>query len=378
MLNGHPMADELVNGIDNADESGALDQWAAEDAAAPEEDVEDEAWDLADEDDKFFDPEAQDDEVIATDASRGLDEVELWKRNSPFAADHIAAGAFESAMQLLNRQVGVVNFEPLKSLFLSIYQSSHVYLTPTPSMPSLHLHLRRNIEESKPTRVMPLVYQSLARVRADLQEAYVAVNKNQLGSAKTILEVALRSMLLVAVSTDAEANEWRDLITEAREYLIGVSIELQRRTLEQEEPDNVQRSLELAHYFAHCQMQPRHLQLALRNAMLINKKANNHASAAQYARRLLELNPETSVAQKARAMVTAGERNPRNALEIPVNQHTEFDICAATYTPIYRGSASVTCPFTGASYLPKFKGKLDPLLGMTELGAPGAGLPAPL
>jgi coatomer protein complex subunit alpha (xenin) len=77
-------------------------------------------------------------------------------------------------------------------------------------------------------------------------------------------------------------------------------------------------------------------------------------------------------------MVTAGDRNPRNALEIPVNNHAEFDICAATYTPIYRGSASVTCPFTGASYLPKFKGKLDPLLGMTELGAPGAGLPAPL
>jgi coatomer protein complex subunit alpha (xenin) len=77
-------------------------------------------------------------------------------------------------------------------------------------------------------------------------------------------------------------------------------------------------------------------------------------------------------------MVTAGERNPRNALSIPVNEHLEFDICAATYTPIYRGSPCVTCPYTGATYLPEFKGQLDPLLSMTELGAPGAGLPAPL
>jgi coatomer protein complex subunit alpha (xenin) len=95
------------------------------------------------------------------------------------------------------------------------------------------------------------------------------------------------------------------LITEAREYLLGVSIELQRRAIEQEDPENVQRSLELAHYFAHCQMQPRHLQLALRNAMLINKKANNHASAANYARRLLELNPDPSVAQKVRSLLYA-------------------------------------------------------------------------
>jgi coatomer protein complex subunit alpha (xenin) len=81
---------------------------------------------------------------------------------------------------------------------------------------------------------------------------------------------------------------------------------------------------------------------------------------------------------QAKAVVTAGERNPRNALEIAVNDHAEFDICAATYTPIYRGSSCVTCPFTGATYLPQFKGRLDPLLGMTELGAPGTGLPAPV
>ncbi|KAF9079057.1 hypothetical protein BGX27_007150, partial [Mortierella sp. AM989] len=54
----------------------------------------------------------------------GQSETEIWCQNSPLAADHVAAGAFESAMQLLNRQVGAVNFEPLKDHFLSIFQAS--------------------------------------------------------------------------------------------------------------------------------------------------------------------------------------------------------------------------------------------------------------
>ena len=55
-------------------------------------------------------------------ASHGVAETDLWVRNSPFAADHVAAGAFESAMQLLNSQCGIVNFAPLKPLFLDVYR----------------------------------------------------------------------------------------------------------------------------------------------------------------------------------------------------------------------------------------------------------------
>jgi hypothetical protein len=54
---------------------------------------------------------------------------------------------------------------------------------------------------------MPLAYHPLDGVRSDLQDACLAVNKNQLGSAKTLLIAVLRALLLVAVSTDAEANE---------------------------------------------------------------------------------------------------------------------------------------------------------------------------
>jgi len=63
--------------------------------------------------------------------------------------------------------------------------------------------------------------------------------------------------------------------------LLGVSIELERRRVEQEEPDNVRRRLELAAYFTHCKLQPPHMQIALRSAIQAFTKANNAAAAAK-------------------------------------------------------------------------------------------------
>ena len=85
-------------------------------------------------------------------------------------------------------------------------------------------------------------------------------------------------------------------MTLAREYLLGVSVELEKRRVTQEEPDNTRRALELAAYFTHCQMQPAHLQIALRSAIGPFAKANNHATAAKFARRLLDLNPDPKIA----------------------------------------------------------------------------------
>lgn len=184
-------------------------------------------------------------------------------------------------------------------------------------------------------------------------------------------------------------------MTTAREYLLGVTVELERRRVSQEEPENVRRSLELAAYFAHCKMQPAHMQIALRSAIGPFAKANNHATAAKFARRLLDLNPDPRIAAqvcnylhflcftlskyytKARQRIAAGDRNPRDAVEISYDEFTEFEICAASFTPIYKGSPAVRCPYTNAAYHPQYKGQLDPLMRLAEIGASASGLPAP-
>ncbi|EJD51205.1 coatomer subunit alpha-2 [Auricularia subglabra TFB-10046 SS5] len=367
----------------NGDAAGAaLDDWANEEAAEEEEEIDvDAGWDLDVEGPEATFDEAAELEVDAGDAgpsaSHGINETDLWVRNSPFAADHVAAGDFKSAMQLLNSQCGIVNFEPLKPYFVEIYRSAHVYFSPNASMPSLQLHVRRNPDRDAPGQVLPISVKTLAGARTEIKEATRAIQLNQLADAESGLRAALRTLLFVTVSSDEEAKEWRDVITMAREYLLGVILEQARRKLVEEDPDNVQRSLELAAYFTRCQMQPAHLQLALRNAIQVFQKANNHAHAAKFASRLIELNPDPKVVAKARQVVAAGQRNPRNAVEIAYDETADFEICAATYSPIYKGQPVVHCPYTGAAYVPECKGQLDPLSQLAEIGAPCAGLPAP-
>jgi coatomer protein complex subunit alpha (xenin) len=80
---------------------------------------------------------------------------------------------------------------------------------------------------------------------------------------------------------------------------------------------------------------------------------------------------------KARQRITAADRNPTNAINIAYDPLSDFTICAVSYTPIYTSTPSVRCPYTDASYLAEYKGKLDPLTQLTEIGAASSGLPAP-
>lgn len=87
-----------------------------------------------------------------------------------------------------------------------------------------------------------------------------------------------------------------------REYLLGLSLEIERRRVQQEDPDNIKRQLELAAYFTHCGLRPVDLTLALRLAMTLFNKQRNSATAAVFAQRLLDLPGQTDqrVAQTVR------------------------------------------------------------------------------
>lgn len=68
------------------------------------------------------------------------------------------------------------------------------------------------------------------------------------------------------------------------------------------------------------------------------------------------------------------ERNPQDAIDIEFDQFAEFDICAASFTPIFSGSPCVTDPFTGAKYHEQYKGSVCRISDVTEIGAPASGL----
>jgi coatomer protein complex subunit alpha (xenin) len=71
-------------------------------------------------------------------------------------------------------------------------------------------------------------------------------------------------------------------------------LETERQRLVAEEPDALSRNLDLAAFFTHCKLQPAHVQLALRSAMRVFAKAGNNATAAVFARRLVDMKPADS------------------------------------------------------------------------------------
>ena len=115
LANGHledGAAAPYVNGYDpGAAASTALDDWAQEEEVEDDLDVEEDAWDLAPPTAELPPEEEKQEEIpeeegdLGAGAAPGISETELWTRNSPFAGDHVAAGSFDTAMQVRTRSV---------------------------------------------------------------------------------------------------------------------------------------------------------------------------------------------------------------------------------------------------------------------------------
>lgn len=97
-----------------------------------ESDSKDGGWDVEDED-LELPPELESSAATASASgedgyfvapSRGTPTTQMWVNNSKLAVDHILAGSFETAFRLLHDQVGVVNFEPFKQLFMLSFARS--------------------------------------------------------------------------------------------------------------------------------------------------------------------------------------------------------------------------------------------------------------
>lgn len=61
---------------------------------------------------------------------------------------------------------------------------------------------------------------------------------------------------------------------------------------------------------------------------------------------------------QTRKILSACEKNPTDACQLSYDMHNPFDICAASYRPIYRGKPVEKCPLSGACYAPEFKGQI--------------------
>lgn len=163
-------------------------------------------WDMGDD----GDAEAEDDFVEVEDEGTGAgsSEADLWARNSPLAADHVAAGSFETAMQLLNRQVGAVNFAPLESRFEEIYTATRTFLPANINMPSLVNYVRRTVDETDPRKILPIIPRDLESIlTGELQAGKQSMVKNQLENGVKVFKQLLHLLIVNVVSSQAELTD---------------------------------------------------------------------------------------------------------------------------------------------------------------------------
>jgi coatomer subunit alpha len=196
-------------------------------------------------------------------------------------------------MQLLNRQVGAVNFAPLKPRFLEVYQASKTYLPASEGLSPLTNYVRRTVEENDIRKVLPIVPRDLVVLASsDMQKGYAAMKTNNLDEGIMIFKGILHAILINAVSSESEVDEAKKLIASAGEYALAMSIELARRKLGSNDqiaksPELLKRNLELAAYFTIPKIEVPHRQLTLGNAMQHAARAKNYGSALSFANRII-------------------------------------------------------------------------------------------
>ncbi|OQR92852.1 coatomer protein complex [Thraustotheca clavata] len=292
-----------------------------------------------------------------------------WTRNSSIAAEHVAAGSFDTAMQLLHRQIGVVNFASLKPLFLSIYAGSSAIVPTQGNVPSLRTWIQRGNNE-------PMVATSIHQLVSLLKEAYRGFSGAKFDDVEASCRSILQGIPLLAVDTKEQAAQVKELAIICREYLLACRIRAQLSTVSLDA--DPKRNIELSAYWTHCRLQPSHMMLTLKSAMTNAYKCNNYITAASFCRRLLEI-PEVNteknakLAQTAKKVLQKAEKEARNEHQVDYNDSRGFTLCARTLVPLYSGEGA-KCPYCASTYTPQCSGSICDVCDLSKIGEETLGL----
>jgi coatomer protein complex subunit alpha (xenin) len=117
-------------------------------------------------------------EAYFTAPTKGVSRPHIWLNNSKLAVDHILSGSFETAMRLLHEQVGIVNFEELRPIFMQTFARSRATLTALPSIPSLFVYPSKNPNDPL-HKSLPVTGHKLSDLVQRLKSAYQLVTNGK-------------------------------------------------------------------------------------------------------------------------------------------------------------------------------------------------------
>lgn len=344
------------------------------DFVVPDEDDlgEDDAWDLGEEElDVELDEEIDEIEEDA-DIAKLPREIKAWVKNSKTAGAYIATGKFDVAANMLNKQAGIKNFEPLKDRFMEIYSASKLSIATfdedeiNTNLP-VYISDPEKLENGKLVGLVP-GYDSLEDL---VQEGYRLFKANQLEDSINIFRKIIYIIATLSLNDDDEEDKCKEILNICKEYILGLQIELARRALP---PAEVKRNLELAAYFTHVQLQPAHRLNALQVAMTQSFKAKNYHYASYFAGEFLKIMSTGSRAEQAKKIQAKADSIATDAIAIDFDPYVDWEICAGDFVPIYQGEEIVREKILGVGYSKAWKGKICKVTQISEIGAVASGL----
>uniref|UniRef100_A0A6G1SMX9 Coatomer subunit alpha n=1 Tax=Aceria tosichella TaxID=561515 RepID=A0A6G1SMX9_9ACAR len=314
--------------------------------------------------------------VQFTAPSLGSSTASNWSRSSDLALHHVLAGSYKSAFLLLQKQVAAVNPEPLEDIFRDLFFQSKAAYQSSPNYPTLYVHpMRSNTSQ-------PSGGYKLEELMKRLNESYKLFTTAKFAEAI----VSFRNLLLSVLFLNVEASEADldtcleqayELIEISKEYILGLQVWLERKTITGKELSDNKRACELAAYFAKLNLS-KHRTLVLEKALEVFLAKSNKTqefrktfAAASIARRLLE-----HVSDPKRSKLVPYAEKVKSAADIQVDQELKldyddknpYDLCAATFKPIYKGNPLTKCPLCFAKYNPDFAGQTCKICLLSEVG----------
>jgi coatomer subunit alpha len=185
----------------------------------------------------------------------------IWCGDSSHCADHFAAGAVETAIQLLNRQIGAINVKSIKPFALPVFVGAQAYLPGVMNSPASRNFVLRDGGKS----FLPAMVYTVSTLLESLKQAYRLFTSAQFDDCRSVLVGIVSTVPLTPTATKSESDDLRELLSICKEYLVALNLKSSMDI----SGDDVVRSLELAAYFTHCNLQPSHMILALKTAMAV-------------------------------------------------------------------------------------------------------------
>ena len=218
--------------------------------------------------------------------------------NSKHGCDHIAAGSFQSGMKLLQQQHGVKDFDPLREMFYQCYVAATGSL-PLPGLPSRTAYQSSAAANEK----TPLRAFSVSQLQERLKMGLKHFTDGKFADAKAAFQATIHlSVFLVLDEKTQKARD--DAVKKATMYASACSLQLARTELQASDP---KKATEMACYFTHYELDPQHIMLVVKQAMLDTYKKGYFRTSGTFGRRLLEFNPDAKLQAQAKKAMTTGD-----------------------------------------------------------------------